>query len=125
MDTNINEIRVNGVDYIRKDSVKDKQQAVSNDGLPYVVIRSRDSGCHAGYLESEDGTTVVLVNSRRLYYWDGAATLSQLAEEGVKSPENCKFPQPVTRITVYSICEKIEATEECRKSIENVSIWKK
>lgn len=92
---------------------------------PYVIIRSRDSGCHAGYLAAEDGNTMTLTKSRRLWYWSGAASLSQLAMEGVKDPENCKFPQCVDSITVYGVCEKIPATESARLSIEGTPVWKR
>jgi hypothetical protein len=98
--------------------------AKSFDGLEYVVIRSRDSGCHAGYLKSEDGNTLTLVNSRRLWYWDGAASLSQLAMEGVSKPSNCKFPCAVDEITVYGVCEKILATAKAQSCIEGVQVWK-
>ena len=113
-----NEITVDGITYVRKD----KAQAQTN-GLTFVVIRSRDSGCHAGYLKSEQGNNVELVNARRIWNWHGATTLSQLAAEGVKEPEKCKFGQAVD-LTVYMICEKIAATEQARASIEGVKEWK-
>ncbi len=122
MKTDINEIEVNGVQYVKKGSTP--VPCVSTDGLPYVVVRSRDSGCHAGYLKSEEGNTITLVHSRRLWYWSGASTLSQLAEEGVKTPEKCKMPQEVQEITIYGVCEKIKASSECRKTLNNVPIWK-
>lgn len=91
----------------------------------YVIIRSRDSGCHAGHLVKEEGTTITLKDARRLWYWDGAATLSQLAMEGVKNPGECKFPCPVDEITVYGVCEKIPATAASKASIESVPVWKR
>lgn len=122
MKQEINELTINGITYVPKSQVT---QPASKDGLPYVVIRSRDSGCHAGYLKSKTGDSVVLIDSRRLWYWSGAATLSQLAMEGVKNPNKCKFPQPVTQIEVLGVCEIIQSTEEARKSIEGVIVWKK
>lgn len=115
-------LELNGIKYVREDSVNNNAPSQKLDGMPYVVIRSRDSGCHAGYLKSEDGDTVTLVNSRRLWSWSGAATLSQLAMEGVSESES-KFPMEVSEITVYSICEKIQATDEARKSIAKVPVW--
>lgn len=111
---------INGVEYIRADSVNSQ---ASCDGLPYVIIRSRDSGCHAGYLKSESGTTVELVNARRIWKWSGATTLSQIAMEGVKKHDECKISQPVS-MTVYSICEKIDATRKAEASIREVPEWK-
>lgn len=115
-------MRIDDVEYVRADSVN--KPAEPADGMPYVIIRSRDSGCHAGYLKSEDGTTVELVASRRIYYWDGAATLSQLANDGPKNPGNCKFTQPVN-LTVYNICEKIEVTKKAQEIIQGVKVWEK
>lgn len=97
-------------------------QAKNADGLPYVVIRSSDSGAHIGYLKSREGSTVSLVQARRLWYWSGAASLSQLALEGVKRPQECKFPAPVN-LCVLGVCEVIEATEVARKSIQEVEPW--
>lgn len=122
MKTDIKEIEVNGVKYVKKGLANTPHQ--STEGLPYVVIRSRDSGCHAGFLKSEDGNTITLVNSRRLWYWSGASTLSQLAEEGVKNPDDCKMPQEVSCITVYGVCEKILATDQCFQSLKGVKEWK-
>ena len=128
MNTEVNEVTINNVDYIRKDLVN-VSPAKNTDGLDYVIIRSRDSGVHAGYAYdvSEDSTSacVELHNSRRLYYWDGAATLSQLSQEGVKLPDNCKFTQAIPVITVYGVCEVIPASVEAQKNIEAVPVWKR
>jgi len=121
MKTNIEKIEVNGIAYIREDSATPR--LASLEGMAYVVIRSRDSGCHAGYLAARDGTNVVLKDSRRLWFWSGASTLSQLAMEGVKKPKACKFPCKVAELEVFNICEIILATEEARKSIQGVPVW--
>jgi hypothetical protein len=63
-------------------------------------------------------------NARRLWYWDGASSLSQLAMEGVKKPENCKFPCEVARIELTEAIEIIDCTEEAKQSIAGVPVWK-
>lgn len=100
-----------------------KQESKSNN---YVVIRSRDAGVFCGYLESEsaDSSVVELRESRRIYYWDGAATLSQLALEGVKKVSNCKFPEALRIHKIIGVCEIIPATEAARLSIASVPVWK-
>lgn len=117
-------IKIDDIEYIRKDSVGEKAQAL--DGMDYVIIRSYDAGCFAGYLksESEDGQKVELVNARRLWYWSGASSLSQLAMEGVKNPDDCKFPCEVNSIKIMKVCEIIPATEKARKNITKVKVWK-
>jgi len=116
--SNNKEVMIDGVAYVPKTA---SQPAQNTEGLPFVIVRSSQSGCHAGYLKSEDGNTVNLTNSIRLWYWDGAFTLSQLAEQGVSSPENCKFAMPVQDHTVYGCCEKLQATKASRISIEGVT----
>ena len=116
-------LKIDDVEYVRKDSLH--KEAVKLDGMDYVCIRTYSAGVHCGYLKSRDGKEVELVNSRRLWYWDGAASLSQLAMEGVKTPSSCKFPCEVSNIIINDVCEVIEATEESKKSITEVTIWKK
>lgn len=116
-------IEIDGEEYTRTASIAER--AHSLDGKPHVIIRSADSGCHAGYVEYEEGNTITLIKSRRLWYWDGAASLSQLAVDGPQNPENCKFPCEVDRITVYQVCEKIETTEQAHAAIASVPVWKK
>lgn len=114
-------VMIYGEEYVKK---ADTRCPMNESGLEYVVVRSRDSGCWAGYLEDREGSEATLVDARRLWFWSGAATLSQLAMEGVKKPDQCKFPMTVAKVTVIGICEIIETTEAARKSLEEVPVWK-
>ena len=91
----------------------------------YVIVRTYSAGVFAGNLESKQKDEVVLSNARRIWYWDGAATLSQLAMEGTKKPENCKFPCPVTEVTLLGVIEILAVTKEAEKSIKEVPIWER
>ena len=91
----------------------------------YVIVRTYSAGVFAGNLKSRNGREVVMTNARRLWYWDGAASLSQLAMEGTKKPENCKFPCVVEHVELLEVIEILDITEAARKSIEAVPIWKK
>jgi len=90
----------------------------------YYIVRTYSAGVFAGYIESRNGQEVVMTKARRLWYWDGAASLSQLAMEGVSKAENCKFPCEVNRVELLQAIEILEATEKSRKSIAGVKIWK-
>ena len=92
-------------------------------GLRYVIVRTYSAGVFAGYLESRDGKEGVILDARRLWYWDGAASLSELAMKGVSKPENCKFPCEISRVEVTEIIEILDCTEEAKKSIANVEVW--
>lgn len=91
--------------------------------MGYVICRTYSAGVFAGELESRDGKEVVLTNARRLWRWDGAASLSQLAQTGTSKPEKCKFPIPVDRVTLTEAIEILEVTPAAKKSIEEVPVW--
>ena len=91
--------------------------------LRYVIARTYSAGVFAGYLKSRKGKEATLTNARRLWYWDGAASLSQLAMEGTKKPENCKFPCEVSEVTLTEVIEILNVTETARKSIAGVTVW--
>lgn len=46
------------------------------------MVRTYSAGVFLGTVAARDGKEVTLTNARRIWYWDGAATLSQLATEG-------------------------------------------
>ena len=90
-----------------------------------VIIRGDRSGVFFGTLAERTGREVKLTNCRRLWYWEGAASLSQLATEGVKVPQNCKFTVTVPEIEILDVIEVIPCTEEAINSIEKVKEWRR
>lgn len=108
-----NTVVIDGIEYTKKQECSDN----------YFIVRSDRAGVFAGNIVSRNGTEVVMDNCRRIFYWDGAASLSQLATDGTSKPQNCKFPKPTNGHTVLGVIEIIPCTEEARKSIEGVKIW--
>ncbi len=90
----------------------------------YVIVRATRAGVNAGELVSIDGTQVVLRNARKIWYWDGAASLHGLALHGPSKPENCKFPGVVPEVVILDACEIIDATKG-RTAIEAVPEWRR
>ena len=89
----------------------------------YAIVRTRSAGVHAGELVKLEGMVAELANNRRLWYWDGAATLSELAMCGVSKPENCKFPAPVDRIVLTEAIEVLDCSDVAQQSIKGVAVW--
>lgn len=58
------------------------------------------NGVFAGVLKKRDGKEVCLTGRRRIWYWDGASSISQIATEGVKRPNDCKFTVTVEEIII-------------------------
>ena len=93
-----------------------------------VIIRADRAGVFFGTLkakrETPAGVEVCLENSRRIWRWYGAASLSQLATEGTKHPDDCKFTVVVPQHMVMQVIEIIPCSEEAIKSIESVRVWR-
>lgn len=92
-----------------------------------VIVRSYGAGVFFGTLADYDkaDNIVELHNARRLWYWDGAASVSQIAVEGVSAPENCKFTISVAQIQVAQVVEVIPCTPEAINNINSVPVWKR
>ena len=88
------------------------------------IIRANGAGVFFGEVNKIEGSTVTLTNARRLWYWDGAASLSQLAQEGTSKPKYCKFPVAVDEVTVFNVLEILSVTDKAAKSIDGVKVWK-
>jgi hypothetical protein len=114
-------ITVGGQEYVP--AIAQTKIAESLSGMPYVICRTYSAGVFAGYLRARNGQEVDLVRARRLWYWSGAASLSQLSVDGVKKPNDCKFPCEIESQLLLQVIEIIPCTEKARLSIAGVPKW--
>ena len=119
----VNTIEVNGIEYVRADSVNSNQLAEKVDGLEYCLVRTYSAGVFAGFVKERNGQEALVLNARRIWYWDGAASLSQLSVDGTSKPENCKFPCTVERVVLTNVIEVLPCTKKAKQSIEGVEVW--
>ena len=89
------------------------------------IVRCDRAGVFYGEIEERNGREVKMRNVRCLWYWDGAATLLQLAAEGTSRFCNCKFTMTVDSLEVLDAIELIPCTDKAIKSIEGVEEWKR
>lgn len=89
-----------------------------------MIVRGEKSGVFAGNIVERSGREVKLENCRRLWYWEGACSISELAIKGTSQPKNCKFTLTVDEIEILDAIEIIKCTNEAEKSIKGVDIWK-
>ena len=90
---------------------------------PWFIVRTLSAGVFAGEIQSRKGQEVVMRNARRLWYWRGAASLSQMATIGTSKPMECKFPCAVDRVRLLQAIEILDVTDTARASIEGVPVW--
>ena len=89
----------------------------------YIIVRTQSAGVFAGYFKEKDGKEVTLTKARRLWYWKGGASLSQVAMEGVKFPNECKFPCEVDWVTLTEAIEILGVTKKAQDCIASVPVW--
>lgn len=87
------------------------------------IVRGDRSGVFYGEIKERNGQEVTMTNVRRLWYWDGANSISQLAKTGTVRPENCKFTCTVDEVFVLDAIEIDKCSEQAIKSIEEVMEW--
>lgn len=114
-------ITINGVEYIPATSVVIPAKKKNN--MMYVIVRTYSAWVFAWYLEKRTGQEVILRNARRLWKWEGAASLSQLAVEWTKKPNDCKFPCEVDTIELLNTIEILQCTSKAQDSIASVPVW--
>ena len=88
------------------------------------IIRGARSGIFFGEITSRIGQEIIVKNCRRLWYWTGAASISQLALDGTNRPNDCKFTVTVPELTILDAIELIPCSEVAAKSISEVEAWK-
>lgn len=86
-------------------------------GRKPVIVRTYSAGVHYGYLVARRGKEVDLVESRRIWRWHGAWTLSEIATAGLDI-EKSKVGVPVS-ITLTEAIEIIDCAPAAVVSIES------
>ena len=94
----------------------------------YVICRGYYSGVHAGVMEKIEGDWIYLRNARRVCYWSGAASLSELAVHG-PNPAKAGASKicavvPRQRIKLSDVCEVIVCEPAGEKWLREVPVWR-
>lgn len=88
------------------------------------IIRCDRAGVFFGTVARLEGRETELHNVRRLWQWRGATDCLQLAAEGVKRPNDCRFTVTVPLLVVIDAIEITPCSDAAILSIEGVKVWK-
>ena len=126
-DTKMNQpktITIDDVEYIRKSDAPSIAPDVN--GMKYCVVRTYSAGVHIGYV-AEFGDKhpqhAKLLDSRRLHYWSGACSLSQVAMDGVDADSRIAMKLPEIELT--DVIEVIPCSTKSKTFFEGAETWKK
>lgn len=110
-------------------STKKKTKSKAPAKTKYVMVRTYSAGVFAGELVNKKPNgagffEVTLKSARRMWSWQGAASLSQLATDGTSNPSQCKFPCAVESVELANAIEILPITPKAKASIDSVPVWK-
>lgn len=89
----------------------------------YCIIRSREQGVMAGFIEGIEGRTVKLRSARQLYAWSSTFVLIELANKGPRRANEQRYSEPSTNpVLMLEACGVIPCTDDAAKAIQNIQI---
>lgn len=91
----------------------------------YYIVRGDRSGVFFGQVAARNGQEVELRNVRKLWYWDGACAVEQIAVDGVTAPANCKFTVVVPEMTITDAIQIVPCSERAVEALSGVRVWKR
>ncbi len=100
--------------------------AVAGEMLGKVVlVRDQRAGVHVGTLESLDvgAKTAVLKDARKVWYWDGAASVHGIAVRGLKHKTSKVCPR-VSMVVSTDVIEVVLCTADGATSVLEAPEWK-
>ena len=119
------ELVIDGKEYVLKSTIKSNMPAKKNiKGLEYCIVRTYSAGVFAGYFDRKTkGREGTVFGARRLWYWKGANSLSELSISGVSSPNDCKFAAVLAEVDLKEIIEVIPCSKVAQECIASVKVW--
>ncbi len=124
---NINELNIGQAKEIAAmfaGQTNEKNNGVSTSMVgKYVIVRSRNEGLNAGYVEAADNTGVILKDAKRLWYHKPAVK-TESWYEGVANhglSKDSKVSGAVVRKVIIEDYSMTECTEIARQSIESAA----
>ena len=126
MSKEVQTISIDGVDYVRKDNVKEKIVQIDKENKvacslvgKFVIVRTRNEGINAGTVVASDDTGIILSGCRRLYYHRPADTALSWYEGVAVSglSDNSKISGTVEQKIIIEDYSATLCTKAAQKSI--------
>ena len=96
----------------------------TNENQHYIV-RTNRAGVFFGKIKEANKDEVTMTDVRKIWHWDGACAVEQLAIDGTKKPHNCNFTVVVPEMTVAEPIQIIPCTDKAVESLSRVEVWQR
>lgn len=91
----------------------------------HYIVRANGAGVFFGEIDevNRETQTVEMRNVRKLWSWNGANAVEELAVHGTTKPADCHFTVYVDEMTIFNALQILKCTDEAVKSINEVAVW--
>lgn len=89
------------------------------------IVRCDRAGVFFGEIKKRKAGEVTMANVRKIWYWDGACAVEELAVNGTTNPDNCKLTVRVDEMTLINPIQIIPCTDRAVRSLEAAHEWKR
>ena len=90
----------------------------------YYIVRAARAGVFFGKIAERSAEEIRMTEVRKIWYWDGASAVEQLAVDGVSNPRDCKFTITVPEMVISEPIQIIPCTQKATDIIKEVEEWK-
>ena len=87
----------------------------------YSIIRCDRSGVFFGQVESLKGQTAKIKNARQIWYWEGAASVMQIAQDGVGNRSKVTVSADIVVTDAIQVIPCSKKAESCLRGFKE---WK-
>ena len=89
------------------------------------IVRTDRAGVFYGEVKSKTKDSIVMTNVRKVFYWDGACAVEELALNGSTNPNNCKLTVIIPEMEIASPIQIIPCSSKSCEILNSIAIWKK
>lgn len=88
------------------------------------IVRCDRAGVFFGKIKSRDGDNVTMTDVSKIWYWNGACAVEQLAVDGTINPTECSLTVVVPEMEVMAAVQIIPCSDKSVRSLSEVKKWK-
>ena len=88
------------------------------------IVRCHFAGVFFGEIKERKGTDCVMTNVRKIWSWEGACAVEELAVNGTTTPRNCQLTVTVDEMIVMDPVQIIPCTNKATAILEAIDEWK-
>lgn len=90
----------------------------------YFIVRADRAGVFFGQVKENKGTSVIMTNVRKIHYWEDAAAVEQISQDGVNQNKS-RITVTVPEMEIANPIQIIPCTEKSFENLKGCKEWKR